>query len=102
FSVPGYDFRSTGTIAPRVMWFSGEARKAIVAATSSTFGQAEKSAFGIALRLAAVSMIEGATALTRMPSLATSSASATASAATPVLPTAEALIRPPHGHSNAA
>ena len=44
-----------------------------------------KSAFGMALRLAGVSMIEGATALTRMPSLATSSASATVSAATPVL-----------------
>jgi hypothetical protein len=33
----------------------GEARNEIVAATSSTFGQALKSAFGIDLRLAAVS-----------------------------------------------
>ena len=77
----------TGTMAPRVTRLSGEARNRIVAATSSTFGQASKSAFGIALRLAGVSMIEGATALTRMPSLATSSASATVSAATPALAT---------------
>ena len=47
---------------------SGEARK-IVAATSSTFGQSEKSALGMAGRLAGVSMTEGATALTRMPFL---------------------------------
>ncbi len=49
---------------------SGEARNAIVAATSSTFGQPRRSAFGIDLRLAGVSMIDGATAFTRMPSLA--------------------------------
>ena len=77
----------TGTTAPRVTALSGEARNRIVAATSSTFGQASKSAFGIAARLAGVSMIEGATALTRMPSFATSSASATVSAATPAFAT---------------
>ena len=41
----------------------------------------------VAARLAGVSMIEGATALTRMPSLATSSASADVSAATPAFAT---------------
>src|SRR5579872_3506352 len=80
-----YDLPYTGTTAPRVTLFSGEARKRIVAATSSTFGQRSKLAFGMALRLAGVSMIEGATALTRMPSLATSSASAAVSAATAAL-----------------
>ena len=35
-----YDFPYTGTMAPRVTLFSGEARNKIVAATSSTFGQA--------------------------------------------------------------
>ena len=79
------DFPYTGTIAPRVTLFSGEARNRIVAATSSTFGQAAWSAFGMASRFTRVSMIEGATALTRMPSLATSSASATVSAATAAL-----------------
>ena len=83
--VTAHDFPYTGTMAPRVTAFSGEARNRIVAATSSTFGQAAKSAFGIALRFAGVSMIEGATALTRMPSLATSSASACVSAASPAL-----------------
>ena len=57
----------------------------IVAATSSTFGHLSKFAFGMPLRLAGVSMIDGATALTRMPSLATSSASAIDSVATPDL-----------------
>jgi hypothetical protein len=56
-----------------------------VAATSSTFGQAAKSAFGIAARFAGVSMIEGATAFTQMPSLATSSASAWVNPARPAL-----------------
>ena len=51
----------TGTTAPRVTRFSGEARNMMVAATSSTFGQEAWSAFGIARRLAAVSMVEGAT-----------------------------------------
>ena len=57
--------------------FSGEARNRIVAATSSTLGQAAWLALGIAARFVGVSMMEGATALTRMPSLATSSESAT-------------------------
>jgi hypothetical protein len=65
--------------------FSGEAKKAIVAATSSTFGHCVKSAPDMAARLAGVSMIDGATALTRMPSFATSSASAAVSAATAAL-----------------
>src|SRR5262249_34511572 len=56
----------TGTSAPRVTRLSGEARKAIVAATSSSLGHFAKSAAGIALRLARVSMIEGTTALTQM------------------------------------
>ena len=42
----------TGTIAPRVTAFSGDARNRIVAATSSTFGQLAKSAFGIDARFA--------------------------------------------------
>src|SRR5215475_13364553 len=88
-------------IAPRVTRLSGEARKAIVAATSSTFGQASKFAFGIALRLAGVSIIEGATAFTNMPSLATSSASATVRAATPVLAAVYAAIPAPDRHSRA-
>ena len=44
-----------------------------------------KFAFGMAARFAGVSMMEGATALTRMPSFATSSASAAVSAATPAV-----------------
>src|SRR5581483_6803446 len=80
-----HDFPYTGTTAPRVTLLSGDARKRIVAATSSTLGQAATSAFGIAARLAGVSMIEGATALTRMSCRATSSASATVSAATAAL-----------------
>ena len=75
----------TGTMPPRVTLLSGEARKAIVRATSSTLGQAAWSAPGIAWRFAGVSRIEGATALTRMSSFATSSASATVSAATAAL-----------------
>src|SRR5262249_6409591 len=77
-----YDRPYTGTTAPRVTLFSGEARNRIVAATSSTLGQAPKSAFGMLARLAGVSMIEGTTALTNMPSEPTSSASATVSVAT--------------------
>src|ERR1700723_2603152 len=78
-----YTFPYAGTTAPRVTAFCGEARKTIVAATSSTFGHASKSALGIELRLAGVSMIDGATAFTRIPSGATSSASATVRAAKP-------------------
>src|ERR1019366_10567338 len=48
----------TGTTAPVVTRFAGEARKAIVAAISSGLGQASWSAVGIAARLAGVSMIE--------------------------------------------
>ncbi len=46
----------------------------MVAAIWSGFGHAAWSAFGIAARLAGVSMIDGAMALTRMPRLATSAA----------------------------
>src|SRR5665213_2900539 len=67
-------------MAPRVTRLAGEARNAMVAATSSTLGQSSNLALGMAARLAGVSMIEGATALTRMPSPATSSASAWVSA----------------------
>jgi hypothetical protein len=56
-----HDRPYTGTMPPRVTRFSGEARNTIVAATSSTLGQAAKSAFGMAARLAAVSVIEGTT-----------------------------------------
>lgn len=43
-----YAFPYTGTTAPRVTRLSGDARNRIVAATSSTFGQAAWSALGIA------------------------------------------------------
>ena len=46
----------TGTTPPRITLFSGEARKRIVAATSSTLGQASKLALGMALRLVGVSL----------------------------------------------
>lgn len=72
----------TGTSAPRVTRFCGEARNAIVEATSPSFAHFEKSAFGIAFRFASVSMIEGTTAFTQIPSAATSSASATVREAT--------------------
>src|SRR5580700_7013798 len=49
-----HDRPYTGTMPPRVTRFSGEARNTIVAATSSTLGQAAKSAFGMAARLAGV------------------------------------------------
>src|SRR3974390_2453654 len=75
----------TGTTPPRLTLFSGEARKRIVAATSSTLGQASKLALGMARRLVGGSMIEGATAFTRMPSPASSSPSAAERAATPAL-----------------
>src|SRR5205807_1006123 len=88
-----HDRPYTGMTPPRATRLSGEARKAMVAATSSTFGHAAWSAFGMAARFAAVSMIDGATALTRMPSLATSSASAAVSAATAAL---HAVIEPRH------
>src|SRR6516164_11171524 len=86
---------------PRVTLLSGEARNTMVDATSSTLGQAAKSAFGMAARLAGVSMIEGATALTRMPDLATSSASATVSAATAALLAVYAAMPAPLRHSSA-
>lgn len=53
----------------------------MMAAIWSGFGQAAWSAFGIAARLAGVSMIDGAMALTRMPRVATSAASAWVNAA---------------------
>src|SRR6516162_2212573 len=81
----------TGTTPPRPTLFSGEARKRIVAATSSTFGHASKFALGMALRLVGVSMTEGATAFTRIPSPASSSPSAAESAATPALAAVAAL-----------
>jgi hypothetical protein len=80
-----YDLPYTGMTAPRVTVFSGDARNRIVAATSSTLGQDAKSAFGIAWRLSGVSKMEGATALTRMSSCASSAARAVVSAATPAL-----------------
>ena len=43
-----YVFPYTGTTAPRVTRFSGDARNRIVAATSYTFGQAAWSALGMA------------------------------------------------------
>jgi hypothetical protein len=43
-----YAFPYTGTTAPRVTRLSGDARNRIVAATSSTFGQAAWSALGMA------------------------------------------------------
>jgi hypothetical protein len=39
-SSPGHTFPYTGTMAPRVTWFSGEARNRIVCAISAGFGQA--------------------------------------------------------------
>src|SRR6476660_6363749 len=90
-----------GTTPPRVTLFSGEARKRIVAATSSTLGQASKLALGMARRLVGVSMMEGATAFTRIPSTASSSPSAAVSAATPALAAVEALIFAPSRGSRA-
>ena len=80
-----YTLPYTGTTPPRVTAFCGEARNTIVAATSSTFGHLAKSAFGIDFLFAGVSISDGATAFTRMPSAATSSPSAAVSAATPAL-----------------
>ena len=57
----------------------------MVAAISSGLGQAAWSAFGIAARLAGVSMIDGAIAFTRMSRPATSAASAWVNAATAAL-----------------
>src|SRR5215468_5491570 len=85
----------TGTTPPRLTLFSGEAKKRIVAATSSTLGQASKLALGMSRRLVGVSMIEGATAFTKIPSPASSSPSAAESAATPALAAVEALIFAP-------
>jgi hypothetical protein len=82
YALPDHTFPYTGTMAPRVTWFAGEARNSIVWAISSGFGQDAWSASGIYLRFAGVSMVEGAMALTRMPSFTTSWASATVSAAT--------------------
>ena len=73
----------------------------MVAATSSTLAQAAWSAFGMALRLAGVSMVEGATALTRMSAFTTSSASATVSAATAALLAVYAAMPEPARHSSA-
>ena len=91
----------TGTTPPRVTLFSGEARKRIVAATSSTLGQASKLAFGMSRRLVGVSMMEGARAFTRIPSPASSSPSAAESAATPGLAAVSALIFAPSRGSRA-
>ena len=55
----------------------------MVAAISAGFGHRAWSAPGMAARLAAVSMIDGTTALTAMPSGLSSSASASVSVATP-------------------
>src|SRR5882757_7594885 len=88
-------------MAPRVTLLSGDARKVIVAATSSTFGHAAWSAFGMAARFAGVSMIEGAIALTRMPDGATSSDRATVNATTAALLAAYAAMPAPLRHSNA-
>src|ERR1700733_5763538 len=80
-----YTLPYTGTIAPRVTAFSGDARNRMVRATSSTFGHAAWSALGMSRRLVGVSRIDGATALTRIPLAATSSASATVRVATAAL-----------------
>src|SRR5579859_273068 len=83
--LPGQVRPETGTIAPVVTLLSGEARKAIVAAISSGLGQAAWSALGMAARLAGVSMIDGATAFTRMLRAATSAARDWVKAATAAL-----------------
>src|SRR6476659_6602495 len=88
-------------MAPRVTLFSGEARNTMVAATSLTFGHLSYFASGIEARLAGVSMMEGATALTRMSCLTTSSASATVNAATAALVAVYAPILAPLRHSSA-
>ena len=59
-TLPDHAFPYTGTMAPRVTWFAGEARNRIVCAISSGFGQDAWSASGIDLRLAGVSMVDGA------------------------------------------
>src|SRR3954452_11770815 len=80
-----HDLPYTGTRPPRVSAFCGDARKAIVAATSSTFGHLSNSALGIDFRFAGVSMMLGTTAFTQMRSLASSSARLTVRFATAAL-----------------
>src|SRR5216117_4479843 len=75
----------TGTRAPREVEFCGEARNAMVAATSCTFGHLSKSALGMAWRLAGVSIIDGMTAFTQMRSAASSSERLSVSDATAAL-----------------
>src|SRR6476620_1178284 len=77
-----YDCPYTGTSAPRVTVFCGEARKRMIVATSWRLGHLEKSALGIALRLAGVCRIDGTTAFTQIFSAASSSARFTVSEAT--------------------
>src|SRR5688572_25835704 len=71
--------------APREVEFCGEARNAMVAATSCTFGHLLKSALGMAWRLAGVSIIDGMTAFTQMLSAASSSERLSVSDATAAL-----------------
>src|SRR5690348_7083574 len=59
-------FPYTGMVAPRITRASSEQRNNITRAISSGFGHLEKSACGIAARLAAVSMMLGSTEFTLM------------------------------------
>ena len=80
-----YDRPYTGTAAPRETRLVGEAKKKIVSATSPVVGHIDGSASGIARRFAGVSMIEGTTALTQIPSPASSSDNDIVSASTAAL-----------------
>ena len=87
-----YDLPYTGTSPPRAARFWGDASDAITAATCSTFGQREKSALGIAARFAGVSMSDGTTAFTQIPSTQTSSESACVKVAPAALEAVYAVI----------
>src|ERR1043165_2963177 len=78
-----YAWPNTGTRVPVVSEFCSEAKKPMVSAISAGFGHLVWSAFGIDLRLAGVSIVDGSTALIRIPSARSSGASDCVSAATP-------------------
>src|SRR5438132_12852418 len=87
-------------MAPVVRAFSADASQRIVFATCSVFGHAAESAFGIDLRCAGVSMIDGATAFTQTPLFFSSSAAARVSITSAAFDVLYAML-PPLGSSAA-
>src|SRR6478735_9748544 len=85
----------TGIAAPEMSRAASDNKNAITPLSDSTLTHWEGSRFGIAARLAGVSIVLGSTALMRTPSASTSAAQACTNAMTAAFDAAYAAAREP-------